>query len=198
MTESLKQRGHQRRIGSAQAAAQSKPGLQWSSESGITEIVLPWKALSRSGILPGYVLRTEPSSFLLNLSSRRITQFFLSLDRRIGRLNAQNPLLLELKIPTSSRSASRAHALSAQPRVHSPSSRRGVCTSAHLVHIYPSTTAAGRVGDSIGPIFCRKPPSAGRWFGRRGCGGSLSLLVRACRRCRRESCRRRTCPDRTR
>ena len=91
MTESLKQRGHQRRIGSAQAAAQSKPGLQWSSESGITEIVLPWKALSLSGILPGYVLRTEPSSFLLNLSSRRITQFFLSLDRRIGRLNTQNP-----------------------------------------------------------------------------------------------------------
>jgi hypothetical protein len=50
-----------------------------------------WKALSLSRILRGYVPRMEPSSFLLNFSSRRITQFFLSLDRRIGRLNAQNP-----------------------------------------------------------------------------------------------------------
>src|SRR6267143_6114776 len=53
MIESLKQRGHQRRSCSAQAAAQSKPGLQWSGESGIKEIVLPWEALLLSGILRG-------------------------------------------------------------------------------------------------------------------------------------------------
>lgn len=51
-------------------------------------------------ILQGYVPSTEPSSFLLNLSSRRITQFFLSLDRRIGRLDAQNPLEFALEYPS--------------------------------------------------------------------------------------------------
>src|SRR5215472_16301044 len=85
MIELLKQTGHQRMLCSAQATDQSKPRLQWSGESGITDIVLPWKALLLSRILRGYVPRTEPFSFLLYLSSRRITQFFLPLDRRIGR-----------------------------------------------------------------------------------------------------------------
>src|SRR5215831_21345181 len=90
MIESLKQRGHQGKIHSP-LAAQSKPGLQWSGESGINEIVLPWRALLLGGILQGSAAQKRAFLLPLNLSSRRITQFFLSLDRRIGRLSAQNP-----------------------------------------------------------------------------------------------------------
>ncbi len=68
MIESLKQRGHQRRIGSAQAAAQSKPGLQCSGESGIKEIVLPWEALLLSGILLGSAAQNR--AFLLPARSQ--------------------------------------------------------------------------------------------------------------------------------
>lgn len=53
-------------IGSAQAAAQSKPSLQWSGESGIKEIVLPWKALLLGGILLGSA--AQNSAFLLPAS----------------------------------------------------------------------------------------------------------------------------------
>src|SRR5215472_4456295 len=68
MIESLQQRGHQRMIGSAQAAAQSKPGLQCSGESGIKEIVLPWKAPFLGGILLGSVAQNR--AFLLPARSQ--------------------------------------------------------------------------------------------------------------------------------
>src|SRR4029077_2134069 len=47
-------------------------------------------SLLLSRILRGYVLRTEPSPFLLNLSYRRIALLAFWLPR-IGRLNTQNP-----------------------------------------------------------------------------------------------------------
>jgi hypothetical protein len=65
-----------------------------------------WRALSLSGILLGYALRREPSSFLLNLSSRRILSSLCPWLPRIGRLNTQNPcsgrLLVKWRYYTSS------------------------------------------------------------------------------------------------
>jgi hypothetical protein len=61
MIESLKQRGQQRRIDSA-PPAQSKPGLQWSGESGIKEIVLHRKALTEQNLAR---IRAQNRAFLL-------------------------------------------------------------------------------------------------------------------------------------
>jgi hypothetical protein len=100
MIESLKQKGHQRRICSVQTTAQSKPGLQRSGESGIKEIVLPWKALLLGGILRGSAAKKkEPSSFPLNLSYKyKKDNLLLRWPGRIGRLTAdQSPLTQQLR-----------------------------------------------------------------------------------------------------
>ncbi len=105
MIESLKQRGHQRRICSVQATAQSKPGLQRSGESGIKEIVLPWKALLLGGILRGSAAKKkEPSSFPLNLSYKyKKDNLLLRWPGRIGRLTADqgSTLLWGLRSPSN-------------------------------------------------------------------------------------------------
>jgi len=83
MIESLKQKGHQRGIDSAQAAAQSKPGLQWFGESGIKEIVLCWDSLLLSGILRGCAAQ-ERASLLLQSQVQKDNSF--ALTTQIGRL----------------------------------------------------------------------------------------------------------------
>src|SRR5215813_12017146 len=99
MIESRKHKGHQRMICFAQAA-QSKPRLQSSGESGIKTIVL------LGGSLAGAESSTDSAqkrafTFLLNLSSRRILSSLCPWLPRISRLNAQNPcrgILSEIEI----------------------------------------------------------------------------------------------------
>jgi hypothetical protein len=101
MIESLKQSGHQRKI-HPPLAAQSKPGLQWSGESGITEIVLLGR-LSLSRILPRR--RAQNRAFLLPAQPQltKDNLVILAWDKRIGRLRGSNPVMSENSIALKTR-----------------------------------------------------------------------------------------------